>query len=69
MLARVGSQNRTDVPLTKVPEHVRDAVLAAENRSFYTDPGISPKGITRAALEQRHAAATCRAAPRSPSST
>ena len=49
VLARIGSQNRTDVPLTTVPQHVRYAVLAAENRSFYTDPGISPKGITRAA--------------------
>jgi membrane peptidoglycan carboxypeptidase len=49
-LARVGSQNRSDVPLTKIPEHVRWAVLAAENRSFYSDPGISPKGIARAAL-------------------
>ena len=25
-------------------------MLAAENRSFYSDPGISPTGITRAAL-------------------
>ncbi len=50
VLDRVGSTNRTDVTLTKVPVYVRDAVLAAENRSFYTDPGISPTGIARAAL-------------------
>jgi membrane peptidoglycan carboxypeptidase len=50
VLARVGSQNRSDVKLEQVPESVRFAVLAAENRSFYTDPGISPTGITRAAL-------------------
>jgi membrane peptidoglycan carboxypeptidase len=50
VLDRVGSTNRTDVPLTKVPDYVRNAVLAAENRSFYTDPGISPTGIARAAL-------------------
>ena len=49
VLARVGSQNRSDVRLSAVPPHVKWAVLAAENRSFYTDPGISPKGITRAA--------------------
>ena len=49
VLAKIGSQNRSDVKLTQVPEHVRTAVLAAENRSFYSDPGISPKGITRAA--------------------
>ena len=49
VLARVGSQNRSDVALSAVPAHVKWAVLAAENRSFYTDPGISPKGIVRAA--------------------
>jgi membrane peptidoglycan carboxypeptidase len=50
LMARVGAQNRTDVPLTKVPEHVRWAVIAAENRTFYTDPGISAKGVLRAAV-------------------
>ena len=48
-MARVGSQNRTIVPLTSVPKHVQHAVLAAENRSFYDDPGFSPSGIARAA--------------------
>lgn len=47
-LARVGEENRTDVALEVVPEHVRNAVLAAENRAFYTDPGISFTGISRA---------------------
>ncbi|MDQ3733153.1 MAG: penicillin-binding protein [Actinomycetota bacterium] len=47
-LARVGEENRTDVELGVVPEHVRNAVLAAENRAFYTDPGISFTGIVRA---------------------
>ncbi len=49
VLARIGPENRTDVSLDKVPEQVRWAVLAAENRTFYTDPGISAKGIVRAA--------------------
>ena len=48
VLARIGAENRTDVSLDKVPEHVRWAVLAAENRTFYTDPGISAKGMVRA---------------------
>jgi membrane peptidoglycan carboxypeptidase len=47
-LARQGT-NRTSVPLDSVPEHVRDAVLAAEDRRFYSEPGISPSGILRAA--------------------
>ncbi|MGQ0845208.1 MAG: transglycosylase domain-containing protein [Sporichthyaceae bacterium] len=45
---RYGETNRTIVPLANMPVHLRDAVLAAENRSFYTDSGVSPKGIARA---------------------
>jgi membrane peptidoglycan carboxypeptidase len=48
-IAKLNEQNRTDVDLDKVPEATRDAVLAAENRSFYTDPGISVTGVIRAA--------------------
>ena len=47
-LGRVGGQNRILVPLDRVPGDVREAVLAAEDRGFYTEPGISPKGILRA---------------------
>ncbi|MBA2553698.1 MAG: penicillin-binding protein [Geodermatophilaceae bacterium] len=48
-MARLGEENRTDVPLSQVPQHVREAVLSAENRSFYSDPGFSVTGIARAA--------------------
>jgi membrane peptidoglycan carboxypeptidase len=47
-LGRFGDTNRKIVPLSSMPIHLRDAVLAAENRSFYTDNGVSPKGIARA---------------------
>ena len=47
--ARVGAENRKDVPLSKVSKAAQHAVLAAENRDFYSDPGISLKGIVRAA--------------------
>ena len=39
--------NRESVPLSKVPDHVQKAVLAAEDRDFYTNPGFSPTGIAR----------------------
>ncbi len=42
--------NRTNVPLRRVPEHVRHAVLAAEDRGFYRNRGISPRGVVRAAI-------------------
>jgi membrane peptidoglycan carboxypeptidase len=47
-IGRIGQQNRRSVPLENVPDHVQKAVLAAEDRGFYTEPGISPKGIARA---------------------
>jgi membrane peptidoglycan carboxypeptidase len=49
-MGRVGAQNRIPVSLDEVPEHVQRAVLAAEDRGFYTEPGISPRGIARALL-------------------
>ena len=48
-MARLGDENRTNVSLDQISEPARNAVLAAENRSFYTDPGISFTGIVRAA--------------------
>ncbi|WP_204016905.1 transglycosylase domain-containing protein [Sphaerimonospora thailandensis] len=45
-IARLGTK-RTRVSLDQVPQHVRDAVVAAENRSFYEDSGIDLMGIAR----------------------
>ena len=44
--------NRVVVPVEKVPPHVRRAVLAAEDRSFYSNPGFDLTGIVRAAWNQ-----------------
>ena len=41
--------NRTSVPLSSVPIAVQHEVVSAEDRSFYTNKGIDPKGILRAA--------------------
>jgi membrane peptidoglycan carboxypeptidase len=48
VMARFGNTSRIDVPLSRVPMSVRHAVLAAEDRNFYDEPGISPTGIMRA---------------------
>ena len=40
--------NRESVPLSKVPEHMQKAMLAAEDQDFYQNNGISPTGIARA---------------------
>ncbi len=47
-IGRVGAQNRQRVALADVADSAQKAVLAAEDRGFYTEPGISPKGILRA---------------------
>ena len=33
-----------------MPQSIKDAVVAAENRTFWTDQGIDPRGILRAAF-------------------
>jgi membrane peptidoglycan carboxypeptidase len=50
VMARVGTQNRTIVKLKQVPDTVRWAVLAAEDRGFYHEPGVSITGTIRAAF-------------------
>ena len=40
--------NRQLIPLSQVPEKAQQAVLAAEDRSFYSNAGVSPRGIARA---------------------
>ncbi|WP_415639085.1 transglycosylase domain-containing protein, partial [Prescottella defluvii] len=40
--------NRTEVPLDAVPGYVRNAVLSAEDRDFYSNPGYSISGFLRA---------------------
>jgi membrane carboxypeptidase/penicillin-binding protein len=40
-IGRFGDQNRIIIELEDVPDHVQKAVLAAEDRSFYENSGIS----------------------------
>ncbi len=50
-LGRIGAQNRTLVSLAQIPITVREAVLAAEDRKFYSENAVSPTGIARALLK------------------
>lgn len=40
--------NREIVDTEEIPQHVKDAIVAAEDRSFYDNAGVSPTGIARA---------------------
>ncbi|AGZ41353.1 transglycosylase domain-containing protein [Actinoplanes friuliensis] len=48
VLARIGTTDRTDVGLDKIPLAVRQAFLAAEDRGFYGHSGVSVRGLLRA---------------------
>ena len=52
-MARINDSNanREDVTLKDVPVTLQHAVIAAEDRSFYTNPGIDIKGIARAVYD------------------
>ena len=45
-----GEQNRTVVPLRRIPRNVRHAVIAIEDERFYEHGGVDVKAILRAAL-------------------
>ncbi|WP_223874248.1 transglycosylase domain-containing protein [Salinispora mooreana] len=49
LVAKLGNENRTLVTISQMPQHVRDAVAAAEDRNFYRHSGVDYKGIARAA--------------------
>ncbi len=44
-------QNRESIPYEEMPQAIKDAVVAAENRDFWTDRGFSITGMARAALQ------------------
>ncbi|MFC8046104.1 transglycosylase domain-containing protein, partial [Nocardia sp. NPDC057353] len=43
--------NRTEVGIDQIPPHVRNAVIAAEDRDYYSNPGFSLSGFARAARD------------------
>ncbi len=57
-MGRYANQNRDSISLDEMPDSLKDAVVAAENRSFYTDQGIDPKGIVRAAFSNASGGST-----------
>jgi penicillin-binding protein 1B len=41
-------ENRSPVTLQQIPQHMQDAVVAAEDSRFWHHPGVDPLGIVRA---------------------
>ncbi|GGY29312.1 transglycosylase domain-containing protein [Streptomyces djakartensis] len=48
MVASGSGQNRQNVSFERIPREMRDAVISAENKTFYEDSGVDPMGIARA---------------------
>ena len=57
-LGRYATQNRESISLDEMPQSIKEAVVAAENRSFWSDRGIDPRGILRAAFNNAQGNAT-----------
>lgn len=47
-IGRLGEANRISVPFDQMPEDLRHAVLAAEDREFYDHGGFDPTALARA---------------------
>lgn len=49
-VGQFAEQNRESIGYADMPECIKEGVVAAENRTFWSDRGIDPKGILRAAF-------------------
>ena len=49
-IGRIGAQNRQILPLAKIPLRLRYAVMAAEDRNFYSNRAFSVTGLGHAVL-------------------
>ncbi|MFF5518545.1 transglycosylase domain-containing protein [Streptomyces coeruleorubidus] len=48
MVATGSGQNRQNVGIERIPKAMQQAVISAENKTFYKDSGVDPMGIARA---------------------
>lgn len=47
LLAEIYNENRRYVPYSEIPDNVKNALIAVEDRRFYEHHGVDPKGIAR----------------------
>ena len=51
LLAELFAERRDPVPLNVIPQHLKDAIIATEDRNFYQHSGVDLKGILRAVIK------------------
>lgn len=57
-LGSFATQQRESIPLAEIPDTMQGAVVSAEDRTFWTNKGIDPKGIVRAAFNNAQGGST-----------
>ena len=57
-LGRYALQNRESISIDEMPENVKQAVVAAEDQTFYSNNGIDTKGILRAVFNNASGGST-----------
>lgn len=57
-LGSFATQDRTSISYEQMPQTMKDAVVAAENQTFWTDSGIDFKGIARAVFNNASGGST-----------
>ena len=50
LITEYAQEKRVFVPIEAIPQRVKEAFIAAEDKNFYSHPGIDPLGILRAGL-------------------
>ncbi len=50
LIAEYGEKRRTPLTFEQIPQQLRDAVIATEDRRFYKHPGVDIRGLMRAAV-------------------
>ena len=69
LITELHAERRIFVPLAQIPLVLRDAIIATEDRRFYSHWGIDPIGIARAVVQNYRRGRIVEAAARSPSSS
>ncbi len=50
LIAEYGEKRRSPLPLAQIPQQLKDAVIATEDRRFYSHPGVDFRGLMRAVV-------------------
>lgn len=50
LIAEYGDKRRSPLSLDQIPQQLKDAVIATEDRRFYSHPGVDIRGIMRAVV-------------------